>query len=180
MGAAIGDDGNWIDALCINPFSLCAHESTPSIHRLDSSFLILLLISETNMTIANTCVLIAAVLPVLTVGLAKFTSIKKLSAGGYDNNKPREWEAKQEGWRARAAAAQNNGFEALPLFLFAVLATQHAGLDQGRTDTLAMAFIAVRLVYIAVYLADLAAVRTLVWAGGLGLTIAILLPTLSL
>ena len=132
------------------------------------------------MTIANTCVLAAAILPVVTMGLAKFTSIKKPSAGGYDNNDPRGWTAKQTGWKARAAAAQNNGFEALPLFVFAVLAAQHAGLEQGRIDQLAMAFIGIRLVYTVMYLANLAALRSLVWFAGLGATIAIMAPTLTL
>ncbi len=133
------------------------------------------------MTIANTCVLVAAVLPIVTVGLAKgSTAGKKRREGGYDNNHPRQWEAKLEGWQARATAAQNNGFEALPLFVFAVLAAQLAGLDQARTDMLAMAFIGVRLVYTLTYLADLAALRSLVWAAGLGVTIAIFAPTLKL
>jgi uncharacterized MAPEG superfamily protein len=132
------------------------------------------------MTIANTCVLVAAVLPVLTMGLAKFsTAGKKLREGGYDNRQPREWAAKQSGWRARAAAAHNNGFEALPLFLFAVLAAQQAGLEQGRTDMLAIAFIVTRLVYIAIYLANQGALRSLVWGVGLAITIAIFAPTLS-
>lgn len=132
------------------------------------------------MTIANTCVLVAAVLPVVTMGLAKFSSAgKKPRDGGYDNNKPRQWADKQEGWKARAAAAHSNGFEALPLFVFAVLAAQHAGLDQARTDHLAMAFIAARLVYTAMYLADLGALRTLVWTAAAGIAIAIFAPTLS-
>jgi len=131
------------------------------------------------MSIANTCVLAACLLPIVTVGMAKFTMLKRPSQGGYDNNHPREWEAKLTGWRARANAAQNNGFEALPLFVFAVLVAQQAGLDQGRTDTLALAFIGIRLVYIALYLANVAAARSLVWAAGLGVTIAIMAPTLS-
>ena len=131
------------------------------------------------MTIANTCVLIAAALPILTVGLAKFTSLKKPSQGGYDNNLPRQWEAKQTGWRARASAAQNNGFEALPLFIFAVLAAQHAGLPQAHTDQLAMIFVALRLVYVAIYLANVGALRTLVWVAGYGVTIAIFAPLLN-
>ena len=133
------------------------------------------------MTIANTCVLVAAVLPIVTVGLAKgSTAGKKRRDGGYDNNNPRQWETKLEGWQARAHAAQNNGFEALPLFVFAVLAAQLAGIDQARTDMLAMAFIGVRLLYTVMYLADLAALRSLVWAAGLGVTIAIFAPTLKL
>lgn len=133
------------------------------------------------MSIANTCVLIAAILPIATVGLAKASAAgKRRSQGGYDNNNPRHWAAQQEGWRARAAAAQNNGFEALPLFVFAVLAAQLAGLDQARTDHLAMAFIGLRLVYVALYLADIAALRSVVWAAALGTAIAIFAPTLAL
>lgn len=133
------------------------------------------------MTIANTAVLIAAVLPVLTMGIAKAsTAGKKRSQGGYDNNDPRGWAAKQEGWRARAAAAQNNGFEALPLFVFAVLAAQAAGIDQARTDHLALAFIGIRVLYNAMYFANIGALRTLVWTAGLAVTIAIFAPTLSM
>jgi uncharacterized MAPEG superfamily protein len=133
------------------------------------------------MTIANTCVLIAAVLPVVTAGLAKAGSAgKKLRDGGYDNNNPRGWAAGLDGWKARAIAAQNNGFEALPLFFFAVLAAQHAGLAQGRTDTLAMAFIGARLLYTAMYLANLGALRTLVWTAAAGIAVAIFAPTLTL
>ena len=133
------------------------------------------------MTIANTTVLIAALMPVLTMGLAKASmSGKKRSEGGYDNSNPRGFAAAQEGWRARAVAAQNNSFEALPLFVFAVLAAQMAGLDQARTDQLAMAFIGARMVYTALYLANIAALRTVVWSVGLGLTVAIFSPTLSL
>lgn len=132
------------------------------------------------MTIANTAVLIAAILPIVTMGLAKgSTAGKKRRDGGYDNNNPRGWASQQEGWRARAAAAQNNGFEALPLFVFAVLAAQFAGLDQARTDHLALAFIGVRLVYTAVYLANMGALRSLIWAVGHGVAIAIFAPTLS-
>lgn len=133
------------------------------------------------MTIANTAVLIAAVMPVLTMGIAKAsTAGKKRSQGGYDNNDPRGWAAKQEGWRARAAAAQNNGFEALPLFVFAVLAAQFAALDQARTDHLALAFIGLRVVYTAFYFANIGALRTLVWTAALGVNIAIFAPTLTM
>ncbi len=125
------------------------------------------------MTIANWCVVAASVLPVLTVGMAKATSIRSRKNGGYDNNNPRQWEAKVEGWRQRAVAAQNNGFEALPLFVAAVLIAQQAHADQGKIDTLAMAFIAIRLVYVAVYLKDWATLRSLVWAAGVGVCIAL-------
>lgn len=125
------------------------------------------------MTIANWCVVAASVLPVLTVGMAKATSIRSRKNGGYDNNNPRQWEAKVDGWRQRAVAAQNNGFEALPLFVAAVLIAQQAHADQSKIDTLAMAFIAIRMAYVAIYLKDWATLRSLVWAAGLGVCIAL-------
>jgi uncharacterized MAPEG superfamily protein len=133
------------------------------------------------MTIANTCVLIAAALPIATVGMAKAsTARQRRSQGGYDNNHPRDWTAKLSGWQARAAAAQDNGFEALPLFVFAVLAAQMAQLDQARIDHLAMAFIATRLVYTGMYLSNQATLRSLVWFVAQGISVAIFAPTLSL
>lgn len=123
------------------------------------------------MTIANWCVLIACLLPTATVGLAKLTS---RGADRYNNKHPRDWVSGLTGWKARANAAQLNGFEALPLFIAAVVLAQQAQAEQGRIDTLAMAFIAVRVVYVAMYLANQHALRTLVWIGGTAISIAIL------
>ena len=128
------------------------------------------------MTLANWCVLAACVLPVLTVGLAKGGSAKlKRDAGRYDNENPRVWAESLSGWRQRANAAQQNGFEALPLFIAAVLLAQQAHADQARIDQLAMLFIAIRIVYIITYLMGQGTVRTLVWAAGVGTSIAIFL-----
>lgn len=127
------------------------------------------------MTIANWCVLIAAILPVLTVGMAKAAGAgKSRKEGGYDNNNPRAWLDTLTGWRARAVAAQQNGFEALPLFIGAVAIAQGAHAAQGRIDRLAMAFIVARLIYIALYLGDIAPLRTLVWTTAFGINAAIL------
>jgi uncharacterized MAPEG superfamily protein len=129
------------------------------------------------MSIANWCVVAACVLPVLTVGMAKasFGLKSRRNQNGYDNHHPREWAAKVQGWQARAVAAQANGFEALPLFIAAVVLAQQAHADQARIDQLALAFMAVRVAYVAVYLMNLAMVRSLVWFLGLGLSIAILM-----
>ncbi|MFZ6654843.1 MAPEG family protein [Undibacterium sp. TJN19] len=128
------------------------------------------------MTIANWCVLAACVLPIVTVGLAKGGSAKLgRDTGRYDNNNPRPWAEKLSGWRQRAIAAQQNGFEALPLFIAAVVLAQQAHADQGRIDNLALLFIALRLVYIAVYLMNLGTIRTLVWSAGVASSIAIFL-----
>ena len=42
-----------------------------------------------------------------------------------------------------------------------------------------MAFIGIRLVYIAMYLANIGALRTLVWTAALAANIAMFAPTLS-
>ena len=127
------------------------------------------------MTTTQWCVLIACLLPVLTVGMAKFALGRTpRREGGYDNANPRAWEAKLEGWHARAHAAQQNGFEALPLFIAGVLFAQFGGAEQARIDMLAMAFIAARLAYTAAYLGNRATLRSLIWAVAFGISIALL------
>ena len=127
------------------------------------------------MTIANTTVLIAALMPVLTMGLAKASMAgKKRSEGGYDNGMPRQWLAGQSGWRARANAAQSNCFEALPFFIGAVALAQHAGADAARLDTLAAVYVILRVVYVGLYITDQANARSLAWSLALATNIAIL------
>lgn len=126
------------------------------------------------MTIANWTILAACALPVLTVGLAKGASARLNREQRYNNARPRQWEAALSGWQQRAHAAHQNGFEALPLFIAAVILAQQAHADQGRIDLLAMTFIAVRLAYVAAYLMNLAALRSLIWAAGVGCCVALL------
>ncbi len=126
------------------------------------------------MTIANWCVLTACLLPIATVGLAKGGSATlKSDAGRYDNENPRVWAQGLSGWRQRANAAQQNGFEALPVFIAAILLAQQAHADQTRIDQLALLLIAFRIVYIITYLMGQGTLRTLVWAGGLATAIGI-------
>jgi len=108
-------------------------------------------------------------MPTATVGLAKLSSAKQPRGDGrYSNRQLREWANDLQGWRRRANAAQQNGFEALPLFIAGVLLAQQTHADQARIDLLAMAFISIRVAYVACYLANLATLRTIVWgAGGL-------------
>jgi len=128
------------------------------------------------MTIANWCVLAACLLPIMTVGLAKASSAKLAAgAGRYDNNNPREWANHLSGWQQRAQAAQNNGWEALPLFIAAVVLSQQAHAEQGRVDMLALLFIGLRVLYVVAYLMNVGTLRTLIWTAATGTSIAILL-----
>ena len=126
------------------------------------------------MTTAETCILIACILPIACAGLAKSKGFgKPRREGGFDNHSPRQWLAGLEGWQARANAAQQNSFEALPIFIAGVLVAEHTHASQSLTDGLAIAFLAARVGYIGTYLADRATLRSVLWALGLACCIAI-------
>jgi uncharacterized MAPEG superfamily protein len=100
------------------------------------------------------------ILPIICAG------ISKKGFEGYDNSRPREWLAKQTGFRARANAAQANTFESLPLFFAAVIIASFVHAPQGRVDLLALTFVITRCLYVLCYLADWPTLRTIVWTVG--------------
>ncbi len=127
-------------------------------------------------SVSTVCVLIASLMPIVCAGIAKSgTFSKPPSEGGYDNNAPREWMARQQGWRQRANAAQSNCFEALPFFIGAVLLAQQAGAAQARVDALAVSFIVLRCAYIGCYLGDRALARSVVFIAALAVNVTLLL-----
>lgn len=126
------------------------------------------------MTIAQLCLLVACVLPVLCAAMAKSKGFgKRRRDGGFDNHSPREWLAKLGGWQARANAAQANSWEALPVFIAGLFVAHQHQAAQGTVDALALGFLAARLAYIGLYLADQASLRSLLWVAGLGLSVAL-------
>ena len=126
------------------------------------------------MTIADYCILIACLLPFAGTLLAKSKGFgKPRRDGGFDNRNPRQWLANLQGWQARANAAQQNSFEALPLFIAGVLIAEKLQAPQARVDGLAMLFVAARIAYIGAYVGDWPRTRSLVWAIGLGAGIAL-------
>ena len=128
-----------------------------------------------SFTVAYWCVLVMALMPVVCAGIAKSGMMgAPRREGGYDNDNPRNWLSLQTDWRARANAAQANSFEALPFFIAAVLIAHQLGADQARLDALALAYIGLRVAYVAAYVANRATLRSLVWVGALGVNMAIL------
>jgi uncharacterized MAPEG superfamily protein len=111
------------------------------------------------MTIALWCVPAAAGLIYFATLLAKVGGRMPPKA----NHNPREWLDRLKGWPKRAHFAQQNGFETFPIFAAAVFTAELAHAPQGRTDTLALSFIGLRVVYLILYLADQAYPRTAVW-----------------
>ena len=127
------------------------------------------------MALSYWCVLLACLLPIVPAGVAKWgTFSRSVREGGFDNEDPRAWLARQSGRRARANAAQANSFEALPLFIAAVLTAQQLQVQQELIDGLALAFVLLRVVYILLYVTNRAAARTLVWSAGLAVSIALM------
>ncbi|WP_420226216.1 MAPEG family protein [Pigmentiphaga litoralis] len=120
------------------------------------------------MTMVLWLVLIAAMLPVMCAGLAKYGSKE------FDNHNPREWMTRLEGWRARANAAQSNTFEALPFFFIAVALAVYTNAPLEKLHMLMIAWLLARLAYVWFYIRDKSTLRSIVWALGVGLSIAIL------
>ena len=125
------------------------------------------------MTLAEICILIACLLPIVCAGIAKSKGFgKPRREGGFDNHNPRSWLADLQGWQARAHAAQLNSFEVLPLLIAGVLVAQQHQAAQHTVDALAVAFIVLRIGFIWAYLADHANLRSALWALGLACCIA--------
>jgi uncharacterized MAPEG superfamily protein len=120
-------------------------------------------------------VLCAALMPIACAGIAKTGKFGVPPEDGrFDNRHPREWMARQTGFRARADAAQANCFEALPFFIGAVLIALQGGASPERVQALVFAWLLLRVAFVAFYLADRASARSLVWVAALGVNIAIL------
>ncbi len=121
------------------------------------------------MTIPYLCILVAALLPYVWVGIAK--------GGGkrYDNADPRAWLAKQEAPRVRRAhAAHDNAFEAFAPLAAAVLMAQLAGVDPARITWLALAFVALRVLHGLFYVFNKPRLRSLVWLGALACVVVLM------
>lgn len=118
-------------------------------------------VKASTMTIAYACVLFMGLLPYVAAGIAK------KGFEGYDNALPRQWLAKQTGFRARANAAQANLFESLPLFFAAVIIASIANAPQARIDLLALGFVAARIAYLICYVANWPTTRSIVWTLGI-------------
>ena len=127
------------------------------------------------MTIAETCIPIALILALATVLPAKILGRRE-----FDNARPRDPAFYASGFRARSLAAHQNGLEAFPLFAAAVLLAEMRAVPQGRIDLLAAGFLLARVVYVGCYWGNQPTARSLIWAVGFLLTLAIFFSPLSI
>ena len=105
----------------------------------------------------------AAVLTLLTK-VPVFVAMAR-EGRGYDNNHPRDQQARLVGWGRRALAAHMNAFEAFPLFAAGAIAAVVSGADPTWAARLCIGFLALRVLYTALYIADIAALRSVSWFG---------------
>src|SRR5258708_8457503 len=99
------------------------------------------------MTIAEWCVLAAVLLYLLTVA-----PFKPMGYREFDNQNPRDPSFYKPGIRAWALGAHLNGIETFPFFAFAVLLAEFRNCPQPMLNALALAFIVLRLLFVAAYL----------------------------
>ena len=112
------------------------------------------------MAIAYACLLIAAIMPLVFAGYAKFSS------KGYDNSSPREFLEKLQGRAKRAHYAQLNSWEAFPSFAVSVIVAYLAGVSPSHISILAVIFVVFRVLYGICYISDKHSLRSTFWFGG--------------
>lgn len=120
------------------------------------------------MTIAEWMLFAAVLLYLLTV-----SPVKAVGYSAFDISNPRDPVFYTPGIRARALGAHINGIETFPFFAAAVLLAEFRSQPQHMIDLLAVAFVAVRVAFVAAYLANRATLRTLLWNLGFALNTAI-------
>jgi uncharacterized MAPEG superfamily protein len=113
------------------------------------------------MTIADWCILAAAVLPYLPIAIAKLSGRAE-----FDNAAPRNPAFYAEGLRARAWGAHLNSFEAFAIFAAAVLVAEMRDAPQWAVNALALCFIITRLLYIGMYIGNRPTLRSALWVVG--------------
>lgn len=111
------------------------------------------------------CLIAAALLPYL----AKIpVAIAMNKLGGYDNNHPRDQQAKLQGFGARALAAHQNAFESLIVFSAAILLAIVTNTVNESVQLFAILHIGFRVAYHILYLVNIGVMRSICWAVAIG------------
>jgi len=117
------------------------------------------------------CAMIAAILPYLAKAPLAFAMNRE---GRYDNNYPREQQARLTGFGARASAAHYNSFESLIIFSLAIALVLATNSVDKTVERLAMIYVAARVTYCLMYYFDQDKLRSLVWLVGLAAPLAMM------
>lgn len=114
------------------------------------------------MEIALWCVGAVIVMPYLLVLMARLPDLTLEK-----NLIPRIVSGTFSGYRQRLFWAHSNGLEIIAPFAAAVIIAQNLQVNQQTIDSLAVAFVSFRIVYSAMYIANLGLLRTLMFGGGM-------------
>jgi uncharacterized MAPEG superfamily protein len=114
------------------------------------------------MTIPFWCLLITVIIPYPLAMLGGYFRRKQL--GILDNNYPRIQSTQLEGVGARVYAAQQNAWEAAIVFATAVFTAHLSGADTQLSAIAATVFVICRILHAIFYIADLATLRSAVFA----------------
>jgi uncharacterized MAPEG superfamily protein len=127
------------------------------------------------MTAAEWCVFGTLMLYLLTIAPIKWIGFRR-----FDNSRPREpGFYDDDPIASRALGAHQNGIEAFPFFATAVLLAEFRGGPQRFVNELAILFLIVRIAYVFTYLGDRPTLRSILWAIGFAINLAIFfLPAL--
>jgi uncharacterized MAPEG superfamily protein len=126
------------------------------------------------MTVAEWCVFGTLMLYLLTIAPIKWIGFRR-----FDNANPRDPAFYGDPIRSRALGAHQNGIETFPFFAVAVLLAEFRGGPQRFVNELAVLFLIVRIAYVFTYLGNRPTLRSILWATGFVINIAIFfLPTI--
>jgi uncharacterized MAPEG superfamily protein len=120
------------------------------------------------MTAAEWCVFGTLLLYLLTIAPIKWIGFRR-----FDNSSPRDPAFYEDPIRARALAAHQNGIESFPFFAVAVLLAEFRAGPQRLINELAVLFLIVRIAYVFTYIGDRPMLRSILWAIGFVINIAI-------
>jgi uncharacterized MAPEG superfamily protein len=118
------------------------------------------------MTTPFWCLGVAILLPYVLSGTGGYMRARQF--GSLDNNNPRAQAARLEGAGARVYAAQQNAWEALPVFGLSVLVAHLAGANPASSALASVLYLAARVLHAVFYVADLASLRSLAFLVGFG------------
>jgi uncharacterized MAPEG superfamily protein len=107
--------------------------------------------------------------------LVTIAPAKALGHREFDNAAPRAAAFYEHPVRGRALGAHVNGIEAFPFFATAVLLAEFRHADQLAIDVLALAFVAVRCLFVLAYIGNKPTLRTMLWNAAFGFNIGIFL-----
>ncbi|WP_020681854.1 MAPEG family protein [Marinobacterium rhizophilum] len=108
---------------------------------------------------------IVSVMPIVLAGLGNYFRARQF--GAFDNNNPRLQQSRLEGPGARAQAAQANAWEALSIFGVTCFIAYASGVELASLTGVALLFLACRVLHAVFYIANMAALRSLIFGAAM-------------